>query len=242
MPYFKKSENQQRGANEFHGVGGPLSVTDLIAPSVLSKQFIKAAQQIGYQRNPDFNSAHQAGAGLYQLTVKDGKRHSAAAAFLLPILSRPNLTVQTRALVTRLLFEGTRAIGVEYLHKDTLHQVYVNHEVILSAGAFDSPQLLMLSGIGSAKHLKTLDIPVIADLPGVGQNLHDHPLVAISYQSTQVLPPLPATSNGGEAGLFLHSSKSNEGVPILQFFFNPVLWESPDDFSGFTFRLSLLQP
>jgi choline dehydrogenase len=244
LPYFKRSENQQRGASKFHGVGGLLSVTDPIAPSAINAQFIEAAAAVGYDRNADFNGAYQEGAGLYQLTVKDGKRHSAAAAFLVPILDRPNLTVQTSALVTRLLFEGTRAVGVEYQHQGTLHQVYANQEVILSAGVFDSPKLLMLSGIGNADHLQALNIPVLAALPGVGQNLQDHPLVGIGYQSTQALPPLTSTSNLVEAGLFLHSS-SNKTTPDLQFLFSPALWVGSaiaPDIPGFTFILGLVKP
>jgi choline dehydrogenase len=110
------------------------------------------------------------------MTIKDGKRHSAAAAFLQPILQRLNLSVTTGALVTRLLFEGNRTVGVEYLPSCKLHQIRVNKEVILSAGAFDSPKLLLLSGIGNAEHLRALGIPVVVDLPGVGQNLQDHPI------------------------------------------------------------------
>lgn len=245
LPYFKKSENQQRGASEFHGVDGALSVTDQIAPSVIDARFIEAAAKLGYDRNPDFNGAQQEGAGLYQLTVKDGKRHSVAAAFLVPILDRPNLTVQTSALLTRLLFEGTRTVGVEYLHQGTLHQVYVDQEVILSAGVFDSPKLLMLSGIGNAHHLHALEIPVIADLPGVGQNLQDHLLVGIGYQSTQALPPITPTSNLVEAGLFLHSSRSNEAAPDLQFLFCPALWVGSaiaPDIPGFTLIPGLVNP
>ncbi|MEH1887711.1 GMC family oxidoreductase [Nostoc sp.] len=245
LPYFKRSENQQRGASKFHGVGGLLSVTDPISPSVINAQFIEAAAELGYDRNLDFNGVQQEGAGLYQLTIKDGKRHSAAAAFLVPILDRPNLTVQTSALVTRLLFEGTRAVGVEYHYQGTLHQVYVNQEVLLSAGVFDSPKLLMLSGIGNADHLQALNIPVIADLPGVGQNLQDHPLVGIGYQSTQTLPPLTPTSNLVEAGLFLHSSSGNETTPDLQFLFSPALWVGSaiaPDIPGFTFILALVKP
>ncbi len=245
LPYFKKSENQQRGASEFHGVDGFLSVTDPIAPSSVNARFIEAAAQLGYDRNPDFNGAQQEGAGLYQLTVKDGKRHSAAAAFLVPILDRPHLTVQTSAVVTRLLFEGTRTVGVEYLHQGTLHHVYVDQEVILSAGVFDSPKLLMLSGIGNADHLHALEIPVIADLPGVGQNLQDHLLVGIGYQSTQALPPISPTSNLVEAGLFLHSSRSNEVAPDLQFLFSPALWIGSaiaPDIPGFTLIPALLNP
>jgi choline dehydrogenase len=245
LPYFKKSEHQQRGASEFHGVDGALSVTDPIAPSAVNDQFIEAATQLGYDRNPDFNGAYQEGVGLYQLTVKDGKRHSAALAFLVPILDRPNLTVQTDAFVTRLLFEETRTVGVEYLHQGRLHQAYVNREVILSAGVFDSPKLLMLSGIGNAEHLHTLEIPVIADLPGVGQNLQDHLLVGIAYQSTQALPSLTPTSNLVEAGLFLQSSSNNEVAPDLQFLFSPALWVGSaiaPDLPGFTFLSCLISP
>jgi choline dehydrogenase len=245
LPYFKKSENHQRCASEFHGVDGALSVTDLIAPSAVNARFIEAAAQLGYEHNPDFNGVHQEGSGLYQLTAKDGKRHSAAAAFLVPILDRPNLTVQTSAVVTQILFEGTRAVGVEYLHQETLHQVHVYQEVILSAGVFDSPKLLMLSGIGDARHLHTLGIPVIADLPGVGQNLQDHLLVGIGYQSTQMLPPIAPTSNLVEAGLFLHSGRSKEAKPDLQFLFSPALWVGSTinpAIPGFTLILALVNP
>ena len=245
LPYFKQAEHQQRGSSAFHGVDGPLSVTDPIAPSAINERFIDAAAKLGYDRNPDFNGAHQEGAGLYQLTVKDGKRHSAAAAYLVPILDRPNLTVQTGALVTRLLFEGTRAVGVEYLQQGTLHQVSVNQEVVLSAGVFDSPKLLLLSGIGNAEHLHDLDIPVIADLPGVGQNLQDHLLVGVAYQSTQTLPPLSPTSNSIEAGLFLQSGISNAATPDLQFMFSPGVWIGSaiaPDIPGFTLIAALINP
>lgn len=241
LPYFKKSEHQQRGASEFHGVDGELSVTDLMSPAVVSQHFIDACVSMGYNYNPDFNGVQQQGVGLYQLTVKDGKRHSAAAAFLLPILHRPNLTVTTGALVTRLLFEGTHAVGVEYLHEGTLHQVRVNQEVILSAGAFDSPKLLMLSGIGDAEYLQAMGISVVADLPGVGQNLQDHILTCVVQAATQDVHPA-ITSNGIEAGLFLHSKGNVESAPDLQFFFGPIQFLSPGytpaDF-GFTGAVSL---
>ncbi|OUL20167.1 choline dehydrogenase [Nostoc sp. RF31YmG] len=226
LPYFKKSENHQHGASQFHGVDGLLSVTDPLAPAVTSHRFVEAAVALGYDRNPDFNGAQQQGAGLYQLTIKDGKRHSTAAAFLVPILDRPNLTVTTAALVTRLLFEGTRTIGVEYLHEGTIHQTFVNQEVILCAGVFDSPKLLMLSGIGNAEHLRSLNIPVVVDLPGVGQNLQDHLSVIVAYQATQDLQPA-ATSNIGEAGLFLHTEGRLDAAPDLQFHCGPVLWTPP---------------
>ncbi|MGV0106412.1 hypothetical protein NSTCB13_05225 [Nostoc sp. DSM 114160] len=241
LPYFKKSEHQQRGASEFHGVDGELSVTDLISPAVISQRFVDACVAMGYSYNPDFNGVQQEGVGFYQLTVKDGKRHSAASAFLLPILHRPNLTVITGALATRLVFEGTRCVGVEYLHEGTLHQVRVNQEVILSAGAFDSPKLLMLSGIGDAEYLQAMGISVIADLPGVGQNLQDHILTCVVQEVTQDIHPA-ITSNGVEAGLFLHSKENAEVAPDLQFFFGPIQFLSPGytpaDF-GFTGAVSL---
>ncbi|MDZ8140744.1 MAG: GMC family oxidoreductase N-terminal domain-containing protein [Nostoc sp. DedQUE04] len=261
LPYFKKSENQQRGANAYHGVDGELSVTDIQAPTVASQRFVEAAVAIGYNHNPDFNGLQQSGAGIYQLTVKDGFRHSAAAAFLVPILQRPNLTTLTGALVTRLLFEGTRTVGVEYMHHGQPHQARVNFEVILSAGAFDSPKLLMLSGIGDAEHLQKLGIPVVVDLPSVGQNLQDHFLVPVAHQIIAGLDPAitnpvahqviagldPAiTSNGNaEAGLFLHSEGNLDTTPDLQFFFGNILWISPGKTLsglGFTVTVSLTHP
>jgi choline dehydrogenase len=245
LPYFKKSEHQQWGASEYHGVDGELSVTDVISPAPISQRFVDAAVTLGYDYNPDFNGTQQEGAGSIQLTVKDGKRHSAAAAFLLPILDRPNLTVQTGALATRLLFEGTRVIGVEYLREGTLNQIRVDQEVILSAGSFDSPKLLMLSGIGDAEQLQAVEIPVIVDLPGVGQNLQDHILVAVPYEATQDLHTA-TTSNGiAEAGLFVHS-KGNQGLaPDLELIFGPILWAPPgypNSDVGFTGLIALVHP
>ena len=221
LPYFKKSEQQQRGTSEFHETDGELGVTDPIAPTAISQRYIDAAMALGYNYNPDFNGSQQEGVGRYQCTIKDGKRHSSAAAFLLPIRNRPNLTVTTGALVTRLLFDGTRTVGVEFLHEGKLHEVGINQEVILSAGAFDSPKLLMLSGIGDAKHLQETGIPVVFDLPGVGQNLQDHLLLSVVHQATQDLH-FASTSSIGEAGLFLHSRNDSAVTPDLQFFFAPV--------------------
>ncbi|MGL4622142.1 MAG: GMC family oxidoreductase [Chroococcidiopsis sp.] len=241
LPYFKKSEHQQRGSDTYHGTDGELSVTGIKPSAVVSQRFIDACIAMGYKYNPDFNGVQQEGVGPYQLTVKDGKRHSTAAAFLLPILQRLNLTVTTGALVTRLLFEDTRAVGVEYLQEGTLHQVRVNQEVILSAGAFDSPKLLLLSGIGDADYLQVLGIPVVANLPGVGQNLQDHLMVLVVYEATQAVHPA-VTSNGVEAGLFLHSEGNLEVAPDLQFFFGPIQFlpsgYAPAEF-GFTGAVSL---
>jgi choline dehydrogenase len=244
LPYFKKSENQQRGASEYHGVDGELSVTDLITPAVVSQRFVDAAVALGYDHNPDVNGMQQEGAGLHQLTIKDGKRHSAAAAFLVPILDRPNLTVTTGALVTRLLFEGTRTVGVEYLHENTLHQVRSNQEVILSAGAFESPKLLMLSGIGDPEHLRALEIPVVADLPGVGQNLQDHQSVPVAHEATQDLK-MASTSSIGQANLFLHTEGNLDAAPDLQFLFGPIVAVPPGythSGLGFTSLVCLTHP
>jgi choline dehydrogenase len=245
LPYFKKSENQQRGASEYHSVDGELSVTDLIFPNAISQRFVDAAVALGYDRNPDFNGMQQSGAGHFQLTVKDGKRHSAAAAFLVPILNRPNLTTITGALVTRLLVEGTRTVGVEYLHEGTLHQVRVDREVILSAGSFDSPKLLMLSGIGNKEQLQALGISVVVDLPGVGQNLQDHILVPVTYEATQDLHTA-TTSNGiAEAGLFLHSEGNLDAAPDLELIFGSILLATPGSAHsslGFTGLVTLTHP
>jgi choline dehydrogenase len=241
LPYFKKSEHQQSGADAYHGVDGELSVTDIMSPALVSQRFVDACVSMGSDYNPDFNGTQQTGVGLYQLTVKDGKRHSAAAAFLVPILQRPNLTITTGALVTRLLFEGNRAVGVEYLHEGVLHQVRVNREVILSAGAFDSPKLLLLSGIGDVEYLGSIGINVVANLPGVGQNLQDHLLVTVVRASTQDMHPA-ITSNGIEAGLFAHSDGNRDVAPDLQFFAGPIQFAPPGyplSDSGFTGAVSL---
>ncbi|MEH2169023.1 MAG: GMC family oxidoreductase N-terminal domain-containing protein [Nostoc sp.] len=241
LPYFKKSENQQRGVSEYHGVDGELSVTDVISPSAISQRFVDACVTMGYDENPDFNGMQQSGAGPFQVTIKDGKRHSTAAAFLVPILKRPNLTTMTGALVTRLLFEGTCTVGVEYLHESILHQVRVNKEVILSAGAFDSPKLLMLSGIGDAEYLQAMGIPVVVDLPGVGQNLQDHVCVPVPYEATQDLH-----SNGiAETGLFLHSEGHLDAAPDLELIFAPILRVPPgypNSGFGFTGIIVLTHP
>jgi choline dehydrogenase len=245
LPYFKKSEDQQRGASEFHGIGGPLAVTDPPAPSPVSLAFVEAAVTLGYPRNPDFNGAQQEGAGLYQRTIKDGKRQSTAVAFLHPIAHRPNLTVRTHAQVCRLRWDGTRVIGAEYLQDGTAHQVTATNEVILRAGVIDSPKLLLLSGIGPADHLRALGIPVVVDLPGVGENLQDHPVLTVGYQAAQELAIAPS-SNLAEAGLFLQTGLvPTRGGPDLQFHLVPLLYVNPAFFRegpGFTLVLNVAQP
>ena len=174
LPYFRKSEDNQRGANEYHGVGGPLSVSDTSEPHPLCDAFFAAADACGYSRNPDFNGAEQAGFGYNQVTQRRGRRCSTAVGYLRPARGRSNVSVATDAHATRILFSGPRATGVEYLRGGTRQSAHARGEVILAAGAFNSPQLLQLSGLGPASHLQALGIPVVADMPGVGANLQDH--------------------------------------------------------------------
>ncbi|SOE62308.1 Choline dehydrogenase [Burkholderia sp. D7] len=184
LPYFKKSENNEFwGCNEYHGAGGPLNVADVLEPSVYARAFVQAGLQAGHLPNPDFNGQHLLGVGLTQVTQKDGERCSTAKAFLTPNLGRPNLKVVTGAHTMRILTEGKRAVGVEYRHGGQVKTVKAAREVLLSAGALQSPQILMLSGIGPAAHLEEKGIAVVHDAPGVGQNLQDHIDIVHSYEA-----------------------------------------------------------
>ena len=178
LPYFKKAENNERTFDakdaEFHGQGGPLNVMDLRSPSTYGPIFVEAGKQAGHPESKDFNGAEQHGVGMHQVTHKNGERWSAAKAYLTPNLARPNLTVITSAHTTRILMEGKRAVGVEYRQGGEAKQIKASREVLLCAGAFQSPQILMLSGIGPAAELHKHGIAVVHDLPGVGENLHDH--------------------------------------------------------------------
>ena len=174
LPYFKRAEDNTRGADAFHGAGGLLHVMDLTSPNPLGQRFIEAGCQSGFAINTDFNGASQEGVGMYQVTHKNGERHSAAKAYLTPHLSRPNLQVITEAHTSKILIENQRAVGVEFLSKGQQRQLRTTREVLLSAGALQSPQILMLSGIGPTAHLQAHGITPLLDLPGVGQNLHDH--------------------------------------------------------------------
>ncbi len=174
LPYFRKAEHNERGADAFHGSGGPLNVMDLLRPNPHAGHFVEAAVQAGERHNPDFNGVDQEGVGLYQVTHRAGERCSAAKAYLAPALQRPNLQVITEARTLRVLLQGRRAIGVEFLQGGQHREARARREVLLSAGALQSPQLLLLSGIGPGAALQRHGIPVAFDLPGVGQNLHDH--------------------------------------------------------------------
>ena len=175
LPHFKRSEHNERGANDLHGADGPLNVMDLRSPNPFSARFVEAAVQAGEMPNLDFNGSSQEGVGLYQVTHKNGERHSAAKAYLTPHLGRSNLHVITGARATRIVLENRRAVGVEYEQGGVRQTLRCSREVLLSAGAFLSPQLLMLSGIGPGAHLQSHGIAVLHDLPGVGLHLHDHP-------------------------------------------------------------------
>jgi choline dehydrogenase len=172
LPYFRKAEDQQRGGDAFHGEDGPLTVSDM-EPQPVCDAFIAAAEQCGYARNPDFNGATQEGFGYYQLTTRNGRRCSASVAYLKPARRRPNLKVVPNALATRVLFDGRRAVGVEYQQGDATHTARAA-EIILAGGAFNTPQLMQLSGLGPAALLREHRIGVIADMPGVGADLQDH--------------------------------------------------------------------
>jgi choline dehydrogenase len=190
LPYFRRAEDQERGADELHGTGGPLSVSDVCEPHPLCEAFLTAAENAGIPRNDDFNGPRQEGAGYFQLTAKNGRRWSTAAGYLREAQRRPNLALATDALATRVLFSGRRAIGIEYRQSGTTQTAYADGEVILAGGAFNSPQLLQLSGLGAAKVLRDLGIAVIADMPGIGADLQDHLQVRMQLRCTE-----PITAN-----------------------------------------------
>jgi choline dehydrogenase len=190
LPYFRRAENQERGADDLHGTGGPLSVSNVCEPHVLCEAFLEAAQQSGIPRNDDFNGPTQEGAGYFQLTAKNGRRWSTAVGYLKQARQRHNLKLELNALATRILFSGRRAIGIEYRQGAATRTAYADGEVILAGGAFNSPQLLQLSGVGPADLLRTHGINVIADIPGVGSDLQDHLQVRMQFRCTQ-----PITAN-----------------------------------------------
>ncbi len=190
LPYFRRAENQERGDDALHGVGGPLSVSNVDSAHPLAEAFIEAAQQAGIPRNDDFNGPSQEGAGYFQLTSRKGRRWSTAAGYLKQARGRPNLRVELNALASRILFSGRRAVGIEYRQRGATHTAYAAGELILSGGAFNSPQLLQLSGVGPADLLTKHGIEVIADMPGVGSDLQDHFQVRMQFRCSQ-----PITAN-----------------------------------------------
>jgi len=245
LPYFKRAENNERGADDFHGTGGPLNVRDLTSPNRFSSFFVEAGREAGFAVNNDFNGIDQEGVGMYQVTHRQGERFSAAKAYLTPNMSRRNLRIETEAMVTRIIIEptesGVRAVGAEFMQNGVRRTIHARREVLLCAGALQSPQLLMLSGVGPGVDLTRMGIRVWADLPGVGQNLHDHCDAIQVYDAPQLRDLFGVsfkgvwnllrgvsewrrsrtgmlTTNFAEAGGFVKSAPE-ESVPDLQFHF-----------------------
>ena len=237
--YFIRSEGNSILAGDWHGTDGPLGVSNLADPQDMTRAFVKSCQEAGIPYNPDFNGPVQRGAGVYQTTTKNAKRCSAAVGYLKPALKRSNLTVQTSCQVHRIVFEGNRAVGVEYAQNGNVKQVHADQEVLVTSGAIGTPKLMMLSGIGPAAHLREHAIEVVKDLPGVGENLSDHFGVDIvaelnGHQSLDKYGKLhwaawaglqyylfgsgPVASNVVEGGAFWYADQS-ASVPDLQFHF-----------------------
>ncbi|WP_368561702.1 GMC family oxidoreductase [Pseudoxanthomonas sp. UTMC 1351] len=241
LPYFKRAERNARGAGALHGAEGPLYVSDLRYTNPLSSAFIDAGQQAGYRRNDDFNGEDQTGFGFYQVTQKEGARCSTAVAYLGPARGRPNLKVVTGALVRRVLLENGRAVGVAYARGGREIKARAAREVLLSGGAINSPQLLMLSGIGPADHLRRHGITVKVDSPQVGQNLQDHLDICtlqystqrVTYDRTSELKTAydyflrghsgPGSSNIAEAGAFVRSPLAPDHRADIQLHFVPAM-------------------
>ncbi len=240
LPLFRAMERNTRGADAFHGDSGALGVSDLRHHNVLTDAFIDAGVSYGLDRNTDFNGAAQAGVGLYQVTQQDGLRHSSAAAFLAPVRHRPNLTVLTHTLTERVIIDKGRAVGVQVRTRGGASRRIEAGEVVLSGGAINSPQLLLLSGVGPADHLREIGIPVVHDLPAVGENLQDHLDICtlttctqpITYDKVSVLATGlqfwltrqgVGTSNAAEGGGFMRSPYATDARCDLQFHFVPAL-------------------
>jgi len=263
LPYFKRSQDQARGADELHGTGGPLSVEDLSFTNPLSDVFIQAAEQAGFARNNDFNGPTQRGFGFYQVTQRDGRRCSTAKGYLKPVKKRPNLRVLTNTMTQRVLLEGGRAVGIEYRRRGRVQTAKARQEVILSGGAINSPQLLMLSGIGPSKMLEAQGITVQVRLEEVGRNLQDHLDICtltrcsqpITYDKLNELRvglnyflkgKGEGTSNIAEAGGFLVSGRGRDDRPDIQMHFVPALLDDhgrnrlPGD--GYTLHACPLRP
>src|ERR671918_589738 len=262
LPYFKRAEDNERGESQLHGAGGPLPVSDGRSLNPLAQGFVDAALACGHTANDDFNGAEQDGVGLYQVTQRGGARASAAVAYLHPAIGRPNLTVETHVHALSLLFEGQRAVGVRGARLSELLEFRAEREVILSCGAYNSPQLLMLSGLGRPAELEQLQIEVVAEVPQMGLNLHDHPNAGMVYaidDEVSLFGALneenlalfetegrgPLTSNLAEVGGFARTRDGLE-APDVQFHFVPGRFESeglvPGAGHGFSLGACVLKP
>jgi choline dehydrogenase-like flavoprotein len=260
LPYFKRSEDNEWGESEYHGAGGPLAVSDSRSLCPLIDAQLEAAVQAGYERNPDLNGAHQEGVGRFQLTQRDGLRCSAADAYLHPVADRPNLTVDSGVFVRRIVFEGDRAVGVELVRNGVVETVRAEREVILAAGTYQSPVLLMHSGIGPADEIALFGIEVREDLP-VGRNLQDHFMAQLNYLSSEpglfgIFTPEnfaqletegrgPLTTNYPEAGGYFHT-RDGLPAPDVEFHFSGSLFfdeglTAPSD-HGYCFGPVVIKP
>jgi choline dehydrogenase len=267
LPYFKKAESQQRGADELHGGDGPLSVSDQSEPHELCEAFIKAGEQVGIPRNDDFNGANQEGIGYFQMTSRKGLRCSTAVGYLRPARKRPNLTVVTEAMTSRILFEGDAAAGAVFSRNDETLVARTDGEVILASGAINSPQLLQLSGVGPAALLNGFGIDIVRDMPAVGAHLQDHFQTRMVFRCTKkitindiMVSPLrqigmglkyafqrkgPLTVSAGYAGAFLRTdprlATPDVQVHFLNFSTNKM-GEKLHPFSAFTASICQLRP
>ncbi|MGA9299045.1 MAG: choline dehydrogenase [Bradyrhizobium sp.] len=267
LPYFKKAEDQTRGADDFHGAGGPLPVSDWRHTDPLSTAFVDAAAEVGISRNPDFNGATQEGAGFFQTTTRGGRRASTAVAYLRPAKARPNLHVETSALAERILFEGRRAVAVTYRAAGIPRTARARKEILVSGGAFNSPQLLQLSGVGPADLLRQHGIETVLDAQGVGHDLQDHMQVRVVMRCSQAITlndivnnPFrkvmtglryaafrtgPLTIAAGTSGAF-YRTNPRLATPDIQIHFLPFstdkMGEKLHPFSGFTASVCQLRP
>ncbi|WP_326553381.1 GMC family oxidoreductase [Micromonospora sp. NBC_01813] len=240
LPYFVGCEDNERGASAHHGTGGPLPVAESRSRNPMAAAFVRAAVEAGFPANDDFNGPSQDGFGFYQVNQRNGRRCSAAAAYLHPSAARPNLTVRTRTHAHRVLVEGGRACGVRVQRYDEVVDIRAQREVIVAAGAYNSPQLLMLSGIGPAERLAAAGVPVLADLPEVGRNLQDHPAIYLVFTHDEPVSLLsageesnvrqfeadgsgPLSSNVPEAGGFVRT-QSDLAAPDVQYHVLPVMF------------------
>lgn len=267
LPLFKRAENNERGADDFHGNAGPLSVSDMRIKRPITDAWVAAAQAAGYPFNPDYNGKTQEGVGFFQLTARNGRRCSAAVAYLNPVKHRPNLQIITHAAVDRVIVEGRRAIAVAYTDRaGKAHVVKAGKEIILSGGAINSPQILMLSGIGEADQLKDHGITVIQDLTGVGKNMQDHLQARLVYKTHEPTLNDEVSTWLGQAKIGLKYFVSRSGpmtmaaslatgfiktrptleTPDIQFHVQPLSAENPgkgaDRFSAFTMSVCQLRP
>ena len=239
LPYFKKAEDNARGADEFHGSGGPLTVSESRSMNPICDAWVEAAVAAGFAANPDFNGADQLGVGRYQVTQREGMRCSTAVAYLHPAMERPNLTVLTDTHTNKVLFEGTRAVGVEVSRGGQVEELRAESEVVLAAGTYGSAQLLLLSGVGPSAQLEAFEIPLVADLP-VGERMQDHYMVMLNYltdhetlmtaatpENVELLQSEgrgPLTSNIGEAGGFFETRDGLAG-PDTQIHSTPCFFK-----------------